>query len=493
MTISFATIPSNLRVPGFFAECDSSQAGTYSQNLKVMLLGQMLTGTATPNVPVLVTSPSQAQTLFGPASQLTRSYTAYYNNDATNLQVWAIPVQDLSTGVQATGSITVLGTATAAGNVYLYVAGQRLVIGVNLGDSAQTIAQNINIAINSTLTLPAIGSVNSSSVVLTALHRGEVGNNDVRLNFYGATGSEVLPTGVTISISPLQGGSGNPVITSAIAALGDDAYEYFQAPWTDPTSLTAINAEIERRWGWSVQQYGVGCFVGKVQSLSGLVSIGTATNYKRIFYTGYYDSPTPPYEWSAAYLGQVATSLSNDPTIPCTNYVLSGVLAPPRTSRFGIANRQTLLWSGIATTVVDNYGNVMVDRCVSNYQFNAAGLPDNAFLDVNTPATFASVVRQLRYPMLQKFANCKVADNDARLSGGQSVVTPRIMKTELINIYHDLALAGLVDNEDVFAKKVDVQRNATDSTRLDVIFPVEIISPLFVIAVKAQLFLQFPS
>ena len=61
MTVPFTNLPSNIRVPLFYAEVDNSQANTSTNSQKVLIIGQILaSGTATPNLPTLSAGVSDA-------------------------------------------------------------------------------------------------------------------------------------------------------------------------------------------------------------------------------------------------------------------------------------------------------------------------------------------------------------------------------------------------------------------------------------------------
>lgn len=54
MTVPFSNIPSNLRVPLFYAEVDNSQANSGAQTQRTLIIGQITaTGNGVVNVPVL--------------------------------------------------------------------------------------------------------------------------------------------------------------------------------------------------------------------------------------------------------------------------------------------------------------------------------------------------------------------------------------------------------------------------------------------------------
>lgn len=54
MTVSFSKIPSNLRLPLFYAEVDNSQANSGAQNQRTLIIGQTtIAGNAIPGIPVI--------------------------------------------------------------------------------------------------------------------------------------------------------------------------------------------------------------------------------------------------------------------------------------------------------------------------------------------------------------------------------------------------------------------------------------------------------
>lgn len=165
MSVSFNYLPANVRVPLFYAELDNSQAGYFTQNKRALLIGQKLTaGTAVVNTPYLVSTTDQAKTLFGTGSMLARMHAFYRLQDAFG-EVWCLAVADAGAGVQATGTITVTGPATASGTINLYIAGQKVQVAVAASDAQNTIAAAINAAINAATDLPVTSTVATLSLI----------------------------------------------------------------------------------------------------------------------------------------------------------------------------------------------------------------------------------------------------------------------------------------------------------------------------------------
>src|SRR5690348_4737566 len=92
--VPFSNIPSNLRVPLFYAEVDNSQANTGQQTQRALLIGQMQTsGTASANTPVICSSASEAATLAGQGSMLAAMTAAYRKSDPFG-ELWLLPLAD---------------------------------------------------------------------------------------------------------------------------------------------------------------------------------------------------------------------------------------------------------------------------------------------------------------------------------------------------------------------------------------------------------------
>ena len=490
--INYKQIANNIRVPGVYIELDASKAGSYSQNNRTLLIGQMLsTGSATPLTPVSVHSESEAITLFGAGSVLHRMFVYAQGNNSLQ-EIWAVPMSDNAAGVVATGSVTFTGTATTADTINLYVAGQNTQTSVAVGDTATVIAGNVAATINANTTLPVTAVATAGTIAFTSKHKGTVGNQvDLRFNYIGSP-YEITPTGITTAVTAMSGGLTNPDVTQAIAAIGDEPFEYWVLSFCDLTTSNAINTELNRRWNANVGLFGeaIGAVVG---SLSSLQTFGNATNFSHISFVGLYDTPNPAYELAAGVSGTASASLNNDPAVALTNNQVIGILAPPKASRFKNTDRQTLYLNGIACTTADRNGNVFLERLVTNYQVNAAGLPDNALLDINTLATTAYFFRYLDYVLTQKFSNSKLANDNNNLTGGQAVATPTVIKNAIVAVYKDLVNQGIVDNLAEFKKRLVVQRNTLDATRVDVLLPFQIVSPLYIVGIKGELYLQFPS
>ena len=185
-----------------------------------------------------------------------------------------------------------------------------------------------------------------------------------------------------------------------------------------------------------------------------------------------------------------ARALSIDPARPLQTLPLLGFRAPVPAARFVFAENQALLHSGVSTLAYEG-GEARIQRAVTTYRVNAFGEPDVSFLDVTTLATLSYVLRSMRQRITQKFPRHNLANDGTRFGPGQAIVTPNIIRSELIAHYSELEFLGLVENVEAFKSHLIVERNATDPNRIDVVYPPDLVNQLRIFAVLAQFRLQF--
>jgi phage tail sheath gpL-like len=133
----------------------------------------------------------------------------------------------------------------------------------------------------------------------------------------------------------------------------------------------------------------------------------------------------------------------------------------------------------------------MIARETTTYQVNAYGFGDDAFELVTTLATLAKVIRNQRFAITTKFPRHKLADDDTRFGPGQAIVTPKIIKAELIAEYAQDEFNGLVENLRQFKAHLIVERDPNDPNRVNVLYPPDLINQLRMFAVLAQFRLQY--
>lgn len=488
--VSFNSIPSNLRVPFVAVEFDATQASQGPAILvyRGLIIGQKTaSGTATANTLHKVTSVEQVITLAGRGSMLHRQALAWFASN-TFTEVWIGVLADDGAGVAAAGTITVTGPATADGTIALYIGGVRVPVAVSSGDTAATIATAIAAALPSSSDMPVTGAVDgvvNTEVDVTFRHKGVVGNSfDIRHSYRDG---EALPAGVGLTIVQTTGGTTNPVLTNLIAAMGDTWFHIITHPYTDATSLTAIENELSSRNGPLRMIDGL-AITSAAGSLGTLTTLGDGRNSQHsVIMAQDGESPlTPPMEFAAEVAAIMALYGAEDPARPFQTLAMVNALAQPLGDRFTIQERNLLLYDGIGTTVT-GAGDVMkLERPITTYQVNEADAPDAAYLDTTTLLTLMYLRYSFRVQLQTRYPRHKLANDNVRPGPGQAVVTPLLAKGEAVSWFRSMEQRGLVENGDQFKRDLIVERDNSDANRLNFLLPTDLVNFLAVSAVKVQ-------
>ena len=364
-------------------------------------------------------------------------------------------------------------------------------VGVEASEAESDIAGHIAAAINADVDLPVTAQAALGVVTVTSKHKGVIGNDlTINVNLLGAANGQELPTGVSVAVADGTAGTGVPDIEEAFAALKEEPFEFIALPYSDKTSLDAAKAAMTERWAYNVQLYGH-VYSASRGAVEDLLEIGEAQNDPHL--TLFAVSETDPnfgFDRLGAAVGQIAVSVKADPARPFQTLVLTGISAPRVGDRFSRTERENLLASGVAT-FCDTTSNTQIERAVTTYIQNAYGATDNSYQDAETLHTLGYIIRFLRTRITSKYGRHKLADDGTTFGEGQAIVTPSIIKSELIAAYSDLMEAGLVENMDAFKSYIIVERNATDPNRLDVLFPPDLVNQLRIFAMLVQFRLQY--
>lgn len=499
MPISFSNIPADLKIPLYWVEVDPSKAGIPMIHQPSLLVGTMLsTGAALPSVPIAIGTQSQADKAFGAGSEVARMFKAFFANNFAN-EVWGMGAPEPTAGTAAHGTITITAAPTEAGTIHLYIGGEHVPINISPSDTIDEIASAIADEIASTESLPVTAVAVAGAVNLTCVWKG-VNGNDIRIdtNYYGTIGGEQTPIGLLMTLPAtgfLTGGVGVPDFDAGISALGEKNFEYVALPYTDSTSLNAWELEYGfedvGRWGWRRQLYGH-IFSAKRANYSDLIVFGNTRNNGVTSIMGVeMSSPSPIYDWVAAYTAKAQRALINDPARPLQTLSLNTIKLAPLQDRFDTIELNSLAENGIATQKAGSDNQPMISRETTTYQLNLYGYQDDAYELVTTLATLARLIRNQRQAITSKFPRVKLADDGTRFGPGQAIVTPGIIKGELIAEYVQDMWVGLVENLQAFKANLLVERDPNDPNRINVLYGPDLINQLRVFAVLAQFRLQY--
>lgn len=493
MTVPFNRMPTNLRAPLFYAEVNAAP-NFYAGNSRLLLIGQMLTGSATAGVPLLVQG-ADIDALFGRGSMICAMARIAQRNNPFG-EIWALPLADAAGSAAATGSFTVSGTLTP-GIAVVYVEGHRLAVPVTAADTPTTIAAAIAAAINAGYTnqngVGCLFGVTASAalgvVTLTARNKGPLGNFiHLADDLVGDEG----PNAANIAISAMTGGAGAPTLDAGLAALGSQEFDFLACPYADATSLDSLKSflsDVGGRWdpvkglyGWAISvNYG---------TLSAHATLGAARNDPHVHIVGFKSCPTPPAEVCAAIAAQVQMhknlgaplSQAGEISRPLQTLVLAGVRAPRLANQWTLDERNTLYFDGIGACYVAPGGDVCLDRVISTYRLNAWGSPDTTWLDIETSVQTAYALRYLRQKITQTYPRTALVSDNPNANAGFATISD--IKGTVIHAYGDLVGAGVMKNKQLFADNVVVEQ-ASDPNRVNAYLPFDVVNQLRIFAANA--------
>ena len=231
--------------PYMTANLNSAQTAATVGDRKVLLIGQMVSGTATSgalNEGLL--SDADFNDKFGRTSQIAKAGRAVIKElSVTRIKptVDVIALSDNVSGVAATGSVAFSGTATAAGSIIVYVDSfnRKYSLTIASGDTATTIGAALAAAITADLDAVVTASNSTGTVTLTAVNAGTQGNT-IGIKVVGSV------AGITTTLTAFSGGATDPSLTSLFDVI--DGARYTRIVYPHEWGVSTLTTETESRF-----------------------------------------------------------------------------------------------------------------------------------------------------------------------------------------------------------------------------------------------------
>jgi phage tail sheath gpL-like len=461
-------------------------------------------GTQALHTAIPVSSQQQADTLFGPGSQLREMYRAASRN-APALPIWLMALDDSALTAAVWTTTVVLPTGTGVGT--FKIAGEIFQIPVGATDTATTLAAAAVAAVNgyyNNLTgamVPITGANTAGAITWTARNKGAF-MNELDFHVPGSVGNLFAQTSV-FTTAVATAGTGTPTdIATSLSALGDDPADYVVSPFSDSTSLSAYTAwasDVSGRWAWSRQSYGH-VWSASVGTLSALTTLGLAQNDRHTTIlgcaaAGAHGTPHGSWLWISAVAARLQPWLSDAVTGNVsrnqTGLQLVDILPPRDAASVPNYNaRNTLLSSGISTFGTAAGGIATIDKIITTYRVGASGQPDTVFRDIQAMYQVSGGLKFLRAGCAQMFGQKALANLNPGNLG--AIATPSDIKAGFIQLYTQLSKQGVFSDPATFANLINVQINAGNPDRVDVFLPLERVAPLDILAANATVYQVFP-
>jgi phage tail sheath gpL-like len=257
MTI-FNTIPGNLVAPLVTFEVNSG--GQFENSSRLILIGHKSdTGVIPDNVPTPCSSTIEARRLAGAGSMLddmVRSVRAV----APTQEIWIVAAP--ATGTAEVRTLTVDAVSATGGQGIIEIAGEAVSVIVSPGDTPNAVAAALGAAINSyynplnEASLPFKAAVATKVVTLTARHTGAV-MSDLDIFIPDQAGGNAFTGRITVATT--VPGAGTPDLSAALAAFGDDPFDWIASPFSDAGNIARYKqllSDLSGRWVWNNQIYG---------------------------------------------------------------------------------------------------------------------------------------------------------------------------------------------------------------------------------------------
>lgn len=476
--ITFDNIPSDIRKPGQYSEFNTSLAVRALPLLapKVAIIAQKTSaGSATADKPIRIFSDADA-TLYGGQGSHAEICCKAALKANPNIELYLVPVDD-GAGTQASGTITVTGTASSTGYYDIWIGNVLIQVSVTSGDLQNDIAAAINTAIQAKQHLtPITSDVSTNIVTLTARNDGLLGNNipvSYKNHNIGTT---------TLAVVQPATGTVDPDITNALTGIFPGQYDLIFVANNDSTNLGLLKTHLTSRSAPTEDRPAVGVFgyTGVQATLETLC--GTTLNYERLT-AGYlkYSKTTEighslDYEVGAAYAAVIASE--SDPARPLNTLVLTGIAPPALENRLSRTQQESCLENGVTPLEVQAGEEVGIVRAITTYTTNAASVADPALLDLTTIRTLDYVKLAIETRQALRFPRSKL-----------STKTPERVKSQILDVLFQLEELEIVENVEANIDGVICERDSVDANRVNAKIPTDVVNGLHVLANRIDLIL----
>ncbi|MBD3612430.1 MAG: phage tail sheath subtilisin-like domain-containing protein [Hydrogenovibrio crunogenus] len=295
---------------------------------------------------------------------------------------------------------------------------------------------------------------------------------------------------ITLPIYSVSTNATTPDMAAALASVGDQQYHHIVSGLNDQTSVTTLADFLETRYNAMQQIPGLAYLAYKAVHAD-LITFGELFNSPFInimpvnALTDAAKVELGEAELAAAWAGQIAPSLAIDPARPLQTLKMAGVYTGA-TSEWIYSERNLLLYSGISTYRTNDANQVFVERPITTYKQNNAGTADDSYLDITVPATAMYFRQKQRSRILSKYPRHKLAADGTNFSQGQAIVTPALIKGELLSLYKELELKGIVQDFEGYKASLMAEIDIDNPSRINVLDSPKFVNGMIIYAGKVQ-------
>lgn len=480
-------------VPGNYIEVNfavGESAGFQGARPALLIGNKTSAGDATngtvvygPNTSLPIQTEADVIARFGTGSELHRMWRRFTKVNKETA-VYAISVADPG-GTAATLVITFATTAAAAGSVRCWVGDEYVDVAIASGDTVTTIAAAVKTAINAKTHWPVTANNSSGVLTITARQTGPRGN-DLRGNaiIYGtgvATTSDVTsPTAFTTGATPDDN-------TTALATIAASQYYYIVSAAYDSTQLGALVTQVGTQ-AQPITGIRQRVFAGHTGTPANANTLASGRNSARLELIHLQNADWTPAELAANAAAVYA--LYELPAKPRHNFSgfggdaktqASWVVPAPRVGTVPTrANIKLMLETGTTPIAVNNLTNAtyltkrITSRCLNG------STADYRIRDAHRVTECDFFADDLLSKLSNNFSGRDLGND---LAPGQKpsdpdLVTPALIKSAILRLIDDYAENSRVKNVATIKANTVVQRSSSNTNRVEIRVPMEIIDIL---------------
>lgn len=476
MTV-LTSIPASTRRPGRFFEFNiaAAQRGLVPLTRRIALVGAISgSATMTALTPTQAFSEADCDTLCGRGSELALmgkwafKAAREYGKSA---EVWLVGIADPA-GTANTNTLTVSGTATAAGNVQMRIAGRPVVVGVDNGDAATDVAAALEAVIDELAAdLPCTAAVASAVVTCTHVNTG-VNGNDTEYDV------DSTPTGISIAVAQTFAGVGAIDITAALDVLVDKDYDIIACSNHTSTDITDFAAHLTSMWDPATKRFRQ-TILAERSTLGTAQTLATAADdFKQhvISAEGFRNTCGE----LAAYVGMVLAA-EDDLALPFNDLEMPSVYLPDSADIPTGAELESGIAGGLLMlSANDKKTQARIIRAVTT-KVTHSSVPFYAMLDTTITKVLIGVARQIDIKYALAFPRAKKTERTRKAV--RSVILDALKAMESPEI-------EWVQNVDDHADEIEVETDSVVTSRLNAGIPASVIPPLNQIANVINLILE---
>lgn len=477
MSITFNLVPSNAAASAVYVEQEAVSRGGGSPLIphKIIIPGQYNDGkTPTVNTPQLILTKADAWDRYGRGSLLSAMIGKALDKSG-GVPVYGLPLADDGAAVAATGTLAVSVTTAIAGTLAIYIGGVKVSVAVTAGMADTAIGDAIAAAINANLDLPVTAANATATVTLTVRWKGEAGNQ-ILLEMNRADSDET-PGGVTVTVTDIGdvvAGATNPVLDTAMAALGNTWYTDMINPYLDATSLTELEATGVERNDPAVKRQVV-IFTGFTGTIAAFITALDSRNSEWTTYVPVPGSPTPAYMIAAAAGAIMGRYQQATPGRPMKNLTIPGVIAGNESM---IPSNDTIVAAGGSWTVNQADDTVTIgDLCTTRTKTAGGAVTKDWRFTIIIPNIQFKIYAMENTFLASPFDRAMVlADGGGK--GPTYGVRPSTVKGKAIKLVDDWIERGISTDRDTIVHGNDddnpgisAEINGTNPGRIDLLIP----------------------